>query len=204
MIRIVPAVLAALITLPGALSAQAWDAPSFQPPGSERGVGFYALALGPGDDVAALVTWRRPGADLDVGLRGGAGQLAGEAALFGGVELESGLVSAGGGSPLSVAWTGGIGVGAIPDLDRARVRIPFGLTLGRELETEGPAILPYAHPRLAVDMLLRDDPPAGPGDETELDFDMGLGADVVFDEGWRLRFAATLGRTEAVGFGVAF
>lgn len=200
---VLPAVVG-LVALPAALAAQAHDAPSFQPPGSERGLGFYVLSLDPGDDVAALATWRKPGADLDVGLRGGAGDVNGDVALLGGVELESGLVSAGGDSPLSVDWTGGIGVGAVPDQDRARVRIPFGLTLGREVRTEGPSIVPYAHPRLALDVFLRDDPPAGPGDDSELNFDLDLGADVVFDEGWRLRFGATLGNTDAVGVGVAF
>jgi len=196
-----------IVALPAAAAAQVYDAPGFQPPDSERGVGFYAVSLDPGtdvsDDVAALATWRTPGTDLDLGLRVGAGDVGGDLALLGGVEMERGLTPPGGDAPLSVAWTGGMGVGTVPEQDAATIRIPVGLTVGREIPAEGYAILPYAHPRLALDFLVREDPPAGPGDDTELGFDLDLGADVVFDEGWRLRVGVTLGGSEAVGFGVS-
>lgn len=195
-----------MIVLPAAAGAQVFDVPSFRPPDSEQGVGFYAVSLEPGDDltgdVAALATWREPGADLDVGLRAGAGDVGGDLALLGGVEIERSLTG-GDDAPLSVAWTGGMGVGTVPDRDAATIRVPAGVTLGREIPAEGYAFLPYAHPRLALDFLVRDDPPAGPGDDTELNFDLDLGADVIFDEGWRLRVGVTLGSSEAVGFGVS-
>lgn len=200
--------VACLVALPGAGAAQVFDAPSFRPPGSERGFGVYAVSLDPGDavgdDGAAVGTWRKPGGELDVGLRGGAGDVGGDLALLGGVEVESGLVAAGDGSPLSVAWASGMGVGTVPDRSTARVRIPLGLTLGRELGAEHYSVVPYAHPRLALDFLVRDDPPEGPGDDADLNFDLDLGTDVVFEEGWRLRVGVTLGSSEAVGFGVGF
>lgn len=202
------ATLCLVALLPAGAAAQVYDAPTFQPPDAESGAGFYAVSLEPGDDVgddvAALATWRTPGADLDLGVRAGAGDIGGELALLGGLELERSLTDAGGDSPLSVAWTGGMGVGAVPERDRARVRVPVGLTLGRELSADGYSVLPYAHPRLALDFFLREDPPAGPGDDTDLNFDLDLGADVLFDEGWRLRLGVTLGSSEAVGFGVGF
>ena len=189
-----------------AAPAQVYDAPSFRPPDSEQGPGFYAISLAPGDDlgedVAALATWRMPGPDLDLGLRAGAGDIRGDLALLGGIEVEQGLAVGGEDAPVSVAWTSGMGVGAVPDRNSARIRIPAGITLGRAIPMEGYALLPYAHPRLAVDFLVREDPPGGPGDEADLNFDLDLGADVVFDEGWRLRFGVTLGSSEAVGFGI--
>ena len=197
---------AILVVTPVAGSAQVYDAPSFRPPDSERGVGFYAVSLAPGDDlgddVAALATWRMPGSDLDLGLRAGAGDIGGDLALLGGIEVERGLVAGGEDAPVSVAWTSGMGVGTVPERDAARIRIPAGVTLGRGIPMEGYVLLPYAHPRLAVDFFVRRDPPGGPGDEADLNFDLDLGADVVFDEGWRLRFGVTLGSSEAVGFGV--
>lgn len=194
-----------LFALPAVGTAQVYDAPGFRPPDSEQGLGFYAISLEPdlGEDVAALATWRKPGADLDLGLRAGAGDIAGDLALLGGLEVERGLVQSGGDAPLSVAWTSGMGVGTVPDRNTARIRIPFGLTLGRRLPADGYAILPYAHPRLALDFFVREDPPGGPGDDSDLNFDLDLGADVVFDGGWRLRFGVTLGSSEAVGFGVS-
>lgn len=196
-----------LLLSPASALAQVYDAPSFRPPDSERGVGFYAISLAPGDDpgedVAALATWRMPGSDLDVGLRAGAGDIGGDLALLGGVEIEQGLASGAEGDPLSVAWTSGMGVGTVPDRSAARIRIPAGVTLGREIPMDGYTLLPYAHPRLAADFFVREDPPAGPGDEADLNFDMDLGADVVLDGGWRLRFGVTLGSSDAVGFGVS-
>lgn len=208
MIRRTTLLLTALLVLcPAGALAQVYDAPSFRPPDSERGVGFYAISLAPGDDlgedVAALATWRMPGSDLDLGLRAGAGDIGGDLALLGGIEIEQELVASGEDAPLSVAWTSGMGVGTVPDRSSARIRIPAGITLGREIPMEGYALLPYAHPRLAVDFFVREDPPAGPGDEADLNFDMDLGADVIFDEGWRLRFGVTLGSSDAVGFGVS-
>lgn len=197
----------ALILSPAGAVGQVYDAPSFRPPDSERGVGFYAISLAPtddlGEDVAALATWRMPGSDLDMGLRAGAGDIGGDLALLGGIEIEQGLATSGDDTPLSVAWTSGMGVGTVPDRDAARIRIPAGITLGRAIPMEGYALLPYAHPRLAADFLIRDDPPEGPGDEADLNFDLDLGADVVFEDGWRLRFGVTLGSSDAVGFGVS-
>lgn len=208
MIRRTTLLLAAVLALsPAAAVAQVYDAPSFRPPDSERGVGFYAISLAPaddpGEDVAALATWRMPGSDLDLGLRAGAGDVGGDLALLGGIEIEQGLAASGDDAPLTVAWTSGMGVGMVPDRDAARIRIPAGITLGREIPMEGYALLPYAHPRLAADFFVRDDPPDGPGDEAELNFDLDLGADVVFEDGWRLRFGVTLGSSDAVGFGVS-
>lgn len=208
MLRRATLLLAALLFVSTAAApAQVYDAPSFRPPDSESGLGFYAVSLAPGDDVgedvAALATWRMPGTDLDLGLRAGAGDIGGDLALLGGIEVEQGLVESGPDAPLTVAWTSGMGVGTVPERDAARIRIPGGITLGREIPMEGYAILPYAHPRLAVDFFVRRDPPGGPGDDADLNFDLDLGADVVFDEGWRLRFGVTLGSSDAVGFGVS-
>ncbi len=204
--RLTPLLAAILAFSPAAATAQVYDAPSFRPPGSEQGLGFYAISLAPGDDpgadVAALATWRMPGSDLDLGLRAGAGEITADLALLGGVEIEQSLVASGADAPVAVAWTSGMGVGTVPDRNSARIRVPAGITLGQEIPMEGYALLPYAHPRLAVDLFVRDDPPGGPGDEAELNFDLDLGADVVFEEGWRLRFGVTVGSSAAVGFGI--
>lgn len=208
MLRRLTLLLAAILVVsPVAAPAQVYDAPSFRPPDSEQGLGFYAISLAPGDafgdDVAALATWRMPGSDLDLGLRAGAGDIGGDLTLLGGIEIEQGLVASGEDVPVSVAWTSGMGVGTVPERNTARIRIPAGITLGREIPMGEYALLPYAHPRLAVDFFVREDPPGGPGDEADLNFDLDLGVDVVFDEGWRLRLGLTLGNSDAVGFGVS-
>lgn len=182
------------------LDAQAYDAPAFHPPHADRGLGLYFTFLDEGDAPGAAATWRRTGDDFDWGLRAGAADFAGAAALMAGGDLTGRVIRAGEEFPLTVDWVTGAGLGVVPDLDRALLRIPAGLTLGRRLATEdGFTLTPYAHPRLGLDFLFRDTPP---GDDTDLDFDIEFGVDVDLQETWGLRFGFVLGEHEAVGGGL--
>lgn len=181
--------------------AQTYDTPAFQTPYGESGLGLYLVFQNEVDDIGVMGTWRQAGDDLDLGLRGGLLDAGGSVGIFGGVDLSNELVRATEDFPLDVAWVSGIGLGVVPDFDFSTVRVPLGATFGREIEAEDVVILPYFYPRLALDFLFLDDPP---GDQTDLHLDVDLGADLDFGQDWRLRFAFTLGHSEAIGLGLSF
>ena len=192
----------------GAVHAQAFDVPSFWTPYSEHGMGLY-LADPDGGDVGALLTWRRSGRVVDYGLRAAVQDAGGHVGLSGGLELGGALYRATDRFPLDVAWGSGIGIGGIPDLDLAVLRIPFGISFGRRLAVGDVGLIPYIEPRLALDLRVRGSSPGpgrrfGGGDHTELHLDLDLGADLDFRLAWRLRIGATVGHERAVAAGIVF
>jgi len=202
------AVAPALSGRAGALRAQAFDVPAFWTPYSENGVGFY-LTDPDGGNLGVLATWRRSGRVADWGLRGAVQEAHDHVGLSGGLELGGALYRASDQFPLDVAWGSGLGIGAVPDLDLAVVRIPLGLSFGRRLAVGDVGLIPYIEPRVAVDLRIGGSPqPAGrafgSGDHTELRLDLDLGADLDFKLAWRLRVGATVGHDRALGAGIVF
>ncbi|MFQ5890402.1 MAG: hypothetical protein ACE5JR_10170 [Gemmatimonadota bacterium] len=198
-------VASALLVGASALRAQTFDTPSFNTPYGEDGLGLYLLFQNDADDVAGILTWRQSGDVVDLGLRGGLVDAFGEVGLFGGVDLKNELVAADESFPLDVAWVTGFGIGFVPDAgprdrDFGIVRIPGGVSLGRELKVENSEVMltPYLYPRLALDILFAD------FDDEDLHFDVDLGMDAQFAERFKLRMGVTVGENEAIGFGVAF
>lgn len=211
---VLAAVAAALMALPGAAAAQVspeWDIPSFHLPGGEDGYGMYVTFPQDMEAVGALGTWRTAGEYVDLGVRLGIANVErpfgeDEVGVSAGVDLKNELVSAYEEFPLDVAWATGIGASAVPELDRAAVRVPLGLVFGRRVEGEGLTVTPYLYPRLAVDFLFRQDGP-GPGgveDETDVRMDLDFGADFRFEDEWSIRVGFTMGRDFTAGAGLTF
>ena len=176
-------------------SAQwAWDAPSFFSPRSHDDIGIYAVV--PDDaDFGVMGLWRQSG-NLNLGVR---------------VALIEDVVSLGAefynpiravNVPLSMAWNLGFGAGFGDDV--TMLRVPFGVSIGATLGSSGSLQLtPYVHPRIALDVVAVD---VGDDERTDTDvnFDVDLGADLNLTPSLILRFGATVGENEAFGLGVAF
>ena len=77
------------------------------------------------------------------------------------------------------------------------VLIPVGISLGRRLQLEGSRVsfVPYVHPVFV--------PTIGGGD-SEVNFALGLGADIRFSDTIDLRVSAGIGDIEGVALGLAF
>lgn len=199
-------VAAALLAPPHA-ATQSYDAPTFRPPVVGDRIGLYVLLQ---DDVGFGGTWRWADPAVDLGVRGAVIAADDDVGLVGGVEVGNEIRRAGPDFPFDVAWVTGVGVGLVGGTDRGQFRVPLGLSVGREIRLSDSqvTITPYAHPRVALDVLFDDRnvlPDDGDDDsDAELHLDLDLGADVRLADGTVLRFGVTLGHTEAVGLGVAF
>lgn len=180
---------AAALLLAGSapLHAQAWDAPSFLPPGASDDVGVYGVRPQFGD-WGVVGIWRQSG-DLDLGVRAGYLNLDGEEnAVVVGSEFYGPLLTARRGSPLEVAWV--LGVGATFD-EGILFRVPAGITVGARLDPGGLVFVPYAHPRVGLEIL------ADEGESvTEISFlgdvglDLHLGRSAILRFGYTINFAA--------------
>lgn len=209
--RTAPLFLALLFFAPSFALGQSFDAPAFHPPRGEDDLGLYVVFPNEVTDVGAAATFRKSGADVDLGFRGAAYELSGSLALAAGVDVKNQLVAAGPTAPVDVAWVTGVGVSGVPDRDVAQVRIPLGFSVGRTLGGGDVSLTPYVYPRLALDFSFRPEGrrvggPLGAGragDDSRLHGDVDLGFDAVFVPGWKFRFALTLGHNEAVGAGIS-
>jgi hypothetical protein len=142
-------------------------------------------------------TWRGAG---PLGFRVGVADERGDdgLAIFGGLDLTGNLLRASSDFPLDVAWVAGAGLGVG---DNILVSFPLGLTLGRDLVTDGIRFTPYFTPRVVLDAWFGDD---RPNDDLSLDFALDIGADIAFSPSWAIRFAGTVGDRDAVAIGLSF
>jgi len=187
---------------PTSASAQYFDVPSYNTPYGENGMGLYLNFVNDVKDVGGMITARKSGIDLDVGLRASVNAVSGgDIAINGGLDLKNELIdhSDTGGFPLDVAWVTGIGLGWVTSPSEGILRIPAGLSLGREIVTDDGkwAFVPYVYPRLALDFGLS-------GPDTKLHVDVDIGVDMRFAESWFLRFGLVVGHNNALGFGLSF
>jgi hypothetical protein len=98
--------LVALAPMGLAAQTSAWDASSFQSPGSHDDLGAYFIR--PKDtDWGIAATWRQSGG-LNLGIRGEYVQILSGVSRWGfGAEARGGLGPVG--PPLALAWTAGVG-----------------------------------------------------------------------------------------------
>ena len=75
------------LLVPGTASAQYFDVPSYNTPYGENGLGLYLNFVNDVKDVGGMVTARKSGVDLDVGLRGSVNAVSGgDIAINGGLK----------------------------------------------------------------------------------------------------------------------
>lgn len=195
-----PALVAAMLSVPSLASAQiAWDTPLLIAPREAPGWGLF-LAEVHGGDVGVLGTYRSP--TLGFGLRGGLAESAdGDLGILVGIDFIGALVRETVDFPLDVDWMVGAGLGTGSG---SRISLPAGLIVGYTFPAEGVSFTPYASPRVVLDAFLgRDTNPLDESD-VELGAAVDLGLDVLLQQGFTIRFGATLGDHDGVAIGVVF
>lgn len=198
-IRTIVPVFIALLWCVSGVHAQAWDNPGFFSPRPGDDIGLYVLSPEYGDAGFAGI-WRQSG-NINLGVRAGIGGRSGDrtvlvgAEFFGPLNLETG-------TNLLLSWI--VGAGASFD-GGTWLRIPVGASIGIPLAAgSGFTILPYAHPRVALDVFVSD---VGDGEEetdTELNVDVDIGADFELGPSWVIRVGASFGRQDTFGAGIAY
>lgn len=172
-----------------------WDVPSFLGPQPGSDIGIY-LADHEEGDLGIHGIWRTTGG-ANLGLRLGFLDEPDGIVQFG-VETWGPIVLEGEDFPLDLTWT--VGAGASVD-GRTTVAVPGGVSLGHTFDLESAAIQVYGHPRLE---LLFYDPAGEDNLELDLEGQFDLGADFFLGQGITLRVGASLGDSDALGFGVAW
>jgi hypothetical protein len=129
---------------------------------------------------------------IDVGVRGGLlePEGPGDAEFVAGVQGRGMFLLHTDAFPLDGSFVGGLGTHGFD-----RWFIPGGVSFGRRLDIEGSqvSIIPYGQPTLIIDYF-----PDRLGDDLELQFTFGLGADVRVSEVLDLRLGIALGDIEGV------
>src|SRR5690606_29227247 len=77
-------------------------------------------------------------------------------------------------APILLSWVVGLG-GTFNDV--TWLRIPAGVSVGVNVDAGSVRILPYVHPRVAFDYFSFETP-GGDESDSELNFDLDLGADI--------------------------
>jgi hypothetical protein len=196
-ISVFVSVLALSALSPAPASAQgAWDAPSFFSPRPGEDIGVYAFKP-QGSDWGVSGIWRQEG-NLNLGVR--VGVLDDNTVLVGSEFYKPLRLS---GSSILASYM--LGAGASFNGDFTRLRIPFGVSIGADLgQGSGIRILPYVHPRIALDYASVD---LGNGDErsdTEFPFDLDIGADIPLGSEWVIHAGGTVTHGGVYGVGLAY
>jgi hypothetical protein len=190
--------LAFVLVQSQAASAQAWDAPSFFSPRPGEDLGIYAVRPDGQGDWGYMAIWRTEG-NLNLGVR--AGYLDGGSWMVG-AEFHNPVDLFAPGTGLVMSWV--LGAGASFRSGWTQARVPFGISLGADLGTPDLRLMPYVHPRVALDLRAYDLPGGQERTETDVRFDVDVGADAVLGESLVLRVGATIGDRNTFGVGIAY
>ena len=169
--RLLPAVAAALLLVPGGLAAQSTATAVFEAP--YRAFTNYELGgyvtWPSGADWALQGFYRWGWKKNDIGLIGGALDVNGGSRGTLGADFRSRVITHSKNFPLDGALTLGFGT-QFGDGSAAQFFVPIGLSLGRRvlLENSNISFVPYAQPVLTPTF----------GDNGDLFFTLGLGVDV--------------------------
>lgn len=193
-LRIVAA--AALLLVPAADAHAQWDAPSFLAPRTGDDIGIYLTDPGAAD-FGVQGIWRQRGA-LNVGVRVGYIDVEGDGVFTVGTETWALVKRVSESFPVDASLTFGAGVSFNGGTTG---EVPIGLSVGRTADLGPVDIQVYAHPRLAT--LFHIGASEGE-DEVQFDGRFDVGADLVVMRVLRLRFGATVGDYDALGFGLAY
>ncbi|MEM7416352.1 MAG: hypothetical protein AAF389_12690 [Gemmatimonadota bacterium] len=194
-IVVTPALLfaVALAALPSAAQT-AWDAPPLISHAAPSGASVFVLSP-TGGDLGGLVTFRHEAGPVGLGYRASiSDDASGDGvAVAGGIDI-SGFLSRGvEDAPLDLLWWSGIGAGIG---NETVFTVPIGAVIGWSGRGSDVVISPYAGGHLALDIR------TGPGDNVRLGGSFDLGIDLDLDQGWLVRFGASVGDRDAVALGV--
>lgn len=132
----------------------------------------------------------------DFSIRGGFADSQGDATAFliGG-DFRTRLLNYSDSFPFDGALT--LGLGGIFFEGDDRFLIPVGLSLGRRFDVEGSSttFVPYVHPVIV---------PSFFGDDSDVDFALGLGVDIRFSDSFAVRASGGLGDIDGVGISLAY
>ena len=191
---------AVLILFAAPAAAQHWETPTFFSPRPADDIGVYITNADVFDEIGLMAIWRQTG-NINLGVRAGLANLGpDDRGVLVGAEF-MGPLNIGAGSGLLVAWM--VGAGAVFN-DVTLLRVPAGASIGLDLSRgTGLSLMPYAHPRLAFDLLA-----IGEGEDeetvTEFNFELDLGAEIGLGERFLLRAAYTIGEFDTFGAGIAY
>lgn len=179
----------------GQAVAQPWDVPSFFSPRPGEDIGIYVVDMDGTDDLGIVGIWRQEG-NLNLGVR--AGVLDGDHISLG-AEFYGPI--RGVNAPIYMSWL--LGVGGTFN-GATWLRIPAGVSIGTIFDAGSLDIMPYLHPRVALDYVSWDAPEGVDDSDSELNFDLDLGADISLGPQWVFRFGATVGDFDGIGVGIAY
>lgn len=179
----------------GQATAQPWDVPSFFSPRPGEDIGIYVVDMDGTDDLGIVGIWRQEG-NLNLGVR--AGVLDGDHISLG-AEFYGPI--RGVNAPIYMSWL--LGVGGTFN-GATWLRIPAGVSIGTIFDAGSLDIMPYLHPRVALDYVSWDAPEGVDDSDSELNFDLDLGADISLGPQWVFRFGATVGDFDGIGVGIAY
>jgi hypothetical protein len=177
------------------VAAQPWDVPSFFSPRPGEDIGIYVVDMDGADDLGIVGIWRQEG-NLNLGVR--AGVLDGDHISLG-AEFYGPI--RGVNAPIYMSWL--LGVGGTFN-GATWLRIPAGVSIGTIFDAGSLDIMPYLHPRVALDYVSWDAPAGVDDSDSELNFDLDLGADISLGPQWVFRFGATVGDFDGIGVGIAY
>lgn len=173
-----------------------WDSPSFLGPRPGSDIGLY-LVDGEGSSFGFHGVWRTD-ANPNLGLRLGYLDAGADDILLFGAETWGDVILESADFPLDLTWTAGAGAWVNGS---TTVSVPVGLSIGKtfDLEDSPIAIQFYGHPRLALVIFEN----ANNDLDLDLDGQFDLGSDFFLSPDLTLRVAASLGRFDALGIGLA-
>jgi hypothetical protein len=190
--------LALLLTAVGtAARAQATGTPSYNAPyrAFERSEIGLVISFPDGGSTAFEGVYRMANRRFDLGFRAGIFDAQfGDAVFLLGAEARQRVITHSTDFPLDGALI--VGLGAQLVSNNSLLLIPVGLSLGRRIDVEGSqvSIVPYVQP--TVTFLL--------GDNSDVAFALGLGADFRLTRRFDARVSAGIGDLEGVSIGAVW
>jgi hypothetical protein len=190
--------LALLLTAAGtAARAQATGTPSYNAPyrAFERSEIGLVISFPDGGSTAFEGVYRMASRRFDIGFRAGIlDAQAGDAVFLLGAEARQRVITHSTDFPLDGALI--VGLGARLVSNNSFLLLPVGLSLGRRIDVEGSqvSIVPYVQP--TVTFIL--------GDNSDVAFALGLGADFRLTRRFDARVSAGIGDLEGVSIGAVW
>ena len=191
------------------VSAQDWDAPAFFSPRPMDDLGAYFFKTnhdtGSRDPSGLKLIWRQSG-NLNLGVQVGTGDIENIGqSILAGAELYGSLPGLASSTGLAMSWN--LGIGAVfgdvgDDFSYIDFSLPLGVSMGLPLGSGGFQVVPYVHPRVALNVSAE----TLNGNETtvtKFGFAVDIGADVNLGQRFLLRGAASIGDRKAFGIGLA-